>query len=81
VSRGASSYGHEHQGVNPGARRLQRLQDAALAWDWVNQLGPPAPCKYPEHRRADWRMSPEHPWVCGVCHPPAHESLVGERAA
>jgi hypothetical protein len=43
-------------------------------------VGQPARvCWYPHHRHADWRRSPGHMWVCGICHPPAVPGIVGER--
>lgn len=63
----------ETQGVNGDAAVLQRWLEAAGAGDGVT------PCPYVRHRVSDWRRSPEHPWVCGVCHPPAVPALVGER--
>jgi hypothetical protein len=34
------------------------------------------PCPYAGHRARDWTPASGGPAVCGVCHPPAHPSLV-----
>lgn len=59
-----------------GKTKVKALDTSRL--DWMDG-GAVTACPYPEHRRTDWRLSPEHPWVCGICHPPAAETLVGER--
>jgi hypothetical protein len=35
-------------------------------------------CPYQQHRASDWR-SPDGPWPCGVCHPPAVAGVVADR--
>ena len=74
MSRGGAN---PRNGINPPARRLQSAYDGAF--DWLGKL-PAQPCAYAEHRHTDWRLSAEHPWVCGICRPPAALSLVGEWA-
>jgi hypothetical protein len=75
MSRGGHNPKH---GVNPQAAALQ--DHLAQVLRHVADCAPEdvALCRYEEHRSSDWRLS-EHPWQCGVCHPPAHPSLVGER--
>jgi hypothetical protein len=64
MSRGASNGSY---GVNPAAARLQHRQNGVLRLaPWIRVT----PCPYEHHRESDWRKSAEHPWVCGVCHPP-----------
>lgn len=49
------------------AEALSRWLDAAL----TAAAGDLGACSYPAHRGTDWRLTAEHPVVCGVCHPPA----------
>lgn len=57
----------ETQGINGDAARLQRMLEISAAM----MDGPADPCPYERHRASDWRLSAEHPVVCGICHPPA----------
>ena len=45
-------------------------------YPWLDQS---APCQYAAHRASDWRLSDGHPWVCGICHPPAVNRWRGSR--
>jgi hypothetical protein len=68
----------ETQGINGDATNLQRMLELAAKFGGDRPMDP---CPYDRHRSTDWRGSEEHPWVCGICHPPAAEWLVGERRA
>lgn len=57
----------ETQGINGDAAMLQRKLAAAA----TATSGDGAPCPYANHRGSDWRLSDEHPLVCGICHPPS----------
>jgi hypothetical protein len=55
------------QGINGDAIALQRW--LAAAGGGSAEL---TPCPYPQHRGTDWQLTPAHPVMCGVCHPPAN---------
>lgn len=52
-----------------GTKETQGINGDAAALTATTSSG--APCPYECHRGSDWRLSPEHPPRCGVCHPPA----------
>lgn len=56
--------------INREVAAANRVRSSTSALDWLLSLGPLPPCPYEHHRDSDWRL-PGHPWVCGVCHPPA----------
>ena len=61
--------------LTPNEREL--AERYRRSYPWLGESGPP--CQYDAHRPSDRRLSDEHPWVCGICHPPAVDSLARVR--
>ena len=60
--------------LTPNERELAERYRRFYPW-----LGRSAPCQYAGHRASDSRLSDAHPWQCGICHPPAVDSLARVR--
>lgn len=75
-----SQASHSSHGPEPSRRNAHThgdVTDVTVSVERGARVTDP-PCRYLDHRRSDWRQEGGR-WRCGVCSPPADESLVAER--